>query len=171
MGAQQDLENKMDELLVKKAPFQIPENGKKAIVRYLPIISLILGILSLLVALRLWNAARKYDDVIDSLNRFGVNTGLYDYNALYYIALIAVVIMGVILIAAYKPLSQKLKKGWDLLLLGTVVSLAFGVIYLFTGPGDIGNFIGSLIGTLIGLYILAQIRSHYKGASAVKTEK
>ncbi len=170
MGAQQDLEKQMDELLVKKAPFQIPENGKKAIVKYSPIIAIVFGVLSLLGALSLWNAARRYDDVIDGLNRFGINTELYDYNALYYISLAAVVVQGVILLAAYKPLSQQLKKGWDLLLLGTVVSFGFGVLYMFTGPGGVGNLITSLIGVLISLYILAQIRSHYK-TTAPKTEK
>lgn len=168
MGAQQDLEKQMEDMLVKKAPFQIPENGKKAIVQYLPIISLVFGIISLLAALGLWNATRRVNDLYYNLNNLGISTGLHHYNFLYYTALVALVVQAIIMLVAYKPLKDKLKKGWDLLLLGVVLSLVFGILYLSTDTGGIGDFIGTIIGTIVGLYILAQIRSHYKIAGASK---
>ena len=51
---QKQLEDKMEEYLVKKAPIQIPENGKKALVQWMPWIALVFGVLSLLSALGLW---------------------------------------------------------------------------------------------------------------------
>lgn len=173
MGAQQDLEKQMDNMLVKKAPFQIPENGKKAIVRYLPIISLIFGILSLLAAVTLWNTANRLDDAVNTINAFNRAYGgdTINYGLFYYVAVSAIVIQGVLLLMAYRPLSQKLKKGWDLLLLSSVISFLFGVFYLLTDSGSLGNFIGTIIGTIIGLYILAQIRSHYKNGATAKPEK
>lgn len=173
MGAQQDLEKQMDTMLVKKAPFQIPENGKKAIVQYLPIISLIFGILSLLAAVTLWNTAHRLDDAVNTINAisraYGGNT--ISYGLFYYLALSAIVIQGVLMLMAYKPLSQKLKRGWDLLLISSVISFIYGVLYLLTDSGSFGNFIGTIIGTIIGLYILAQIRSHYKTSVIAKAEK
>jgi hypothetical protein len=166
MGVQADLEKQMESIFVKNAPFQIPENGRKAIAKYLPVISLVFGVLSLLAALSLWNAARKVDDLVETANQFarvyGIDNGLVDYGTLYYIALIALVVQGVLMLVAYKPLSQKLKKGWDLVLLGVLLSLVFGVLYLFTDSGFISNLIGSLVGAIIGLYVLAQIRGQYK---------
>lgn len=114
----------------------------------------------------LWNSARKVDDVVNSLNSLGIKTG-YDYGMLYYLAVIVLVVQGVILLMAYKPLKEVSKKGWDLMLLSVLVSFAFSLLYLFTDVGTFGNFLLSLIGTTIGLYILAQVRSHYKGVKAV----
>lgn len=177
MGAQQDLEKQMDEYLVKKAPFQIPENGRKGLVKYLPVIALVFGIISILAALSLWNTARQADDLIDGLNRLGLSTG-YDYGMLYYVALGTLIFQGVLLLMAYKPLNERSKRGWDLLLFGVVVSFIFGIFYLFTDVGSFGNFLGSILGTIIGLYILAQISSHYKAskpsdskATVAKSEK
>lgn len=174
MGAQHDLEKQMDDLLVKKAPFQIPEDGRKTIVKYLPIIALVFGILSLLAALRLYNATRKvaeYADEINELSRAFGNGNVVEYTFLYYIALLVLVLQGLILLVAFKPLKSNQKKGWDLLLLGVVTSFAFGLMYLFTDFGNLANFIGTIIGTVIGLYILAQIRSHYKGSVTAKKEE
>ena len=170
MGTQQNLENKMDEMLVKKAPFQIPENGRKAIVQYLPWIALVLGVLSLLGALGMWQTAHRVGDFADTLNQINRTYGgrTIDYGLVYYLAMTSLVVQGVLMLMAFKPLQNKLKKGWDLLLVSSLIGLVYSVLYLVSDSGGVGNFIVSIIGTIIGLYILAQIRSHYKGSVTKK---
>ncbi len=67
---QKKIEDTMDEYLVKKAPFQIPKNGQKAIVEWLPWISLVIGIFSLLAALSLWRSAHRVNEYINATNDF-----------------------------------------------------------------------------------------------------
>lgn len=173
MGALQPLEDKMEELLVKKAPFQIPENGRKALVKYLPIIALVVGILSLLAALSLWRAARSVDDFVNVVNQYSQSLGLntINYGLVYYLALVALIVQAVLLLMAYKPLKDKQKRGWDLLLFGEVASFAYGITYLFSDSGRIGDFILNVIGVVIGLYLLAQIRSYYVGKKSTEATK
>ncbi len=173
MKAQQQLEEAMDKYLVKDAPFQVPESGRKALVEYLPILALIGGILTFLAAVSLWNLAHTAIHITNTLNdvarSYGVSTGVdtINYGLLFYLSFAVLIAQGALLFAAYSGLKARSKKrGWDLLLLNTAASVVYGVIYTFTDTGHFSTIVTSLIGALIGFYLLAQIKGHYKDAPA-----
>lgn len=168
MSQLKKIESTMDEYLVKKAPFQIPANGRKAIVEWAPWISLVVGILSLLAALSLWQAGHRVNQVIDATNDFlrayGGNTvsTAPKLSAFFYVALAALVVQAALMLYAFPGLRAKNKaSGWTILLISSLINLVYGVFVAFTDYGSFSNLFFSLLGTLIGLYILAQIRGNY----------
>lgn len=175
MQAQKQLEATMDKYLVKDAPIQIPENGRKALVQYAPFLAIIGGILTLLGALSLWRLAHDAKDVVDGLNEiartYGIDTGVntVNYGVLFYVSFAILVAQGLLLLFAFKGLQAKSKKrGWDLLLLSIVANFVYGLVYAFTDTGSLINIVSSVIGTVIGLYILAQIKSYYTTPKTAK---
>jgi uncharacterized membrane protein YhaH (DUF805 family) len=169
---QKQLEKIMDEYLVKKAPFQIPLNAKKAITSWAPWIALVIGLLSLLSALSLWSLAREADKYIDisyEIGRtYGIESTARDVSTMVYVSIVVLAIQGIILAVAFKGLQEKSKsRGWDLLLLSTLLGFAYSFSTLFISNLRTGtDFIFSLLGALIGLYILAQIKDRYKNDKA-----
>lgn len=171
------VESWMDEYLVKKAPFQIPNNGRKTIAEWMPWISLVVGILSLLAAWSLWQSGHRVNELVSYTNDFirayggeGATT-VQELGVLFYVALAALVAQGALMLYAYPGLkAKKLSTGWSVLLLSSLINLVYGVFVAFTNYGSFSNLFFSAIGTLIGLYILAQIRSQYSGGKAAKTE-
>lgn len=172
------IEKLMDEYLVKKAPFQIPSNGRKGLVEWLPWIALVVGVLQLIGAWQLWRAGRYYEEAVGYLTEFsrayGVDTPSYSVGPTFYLAVAAFTVSAVLMLVAFPGLKDKSKKkGWDILLISVIFSLAYGVFAAFTSSrfgGGFGDLLGSLIGALIGLYLLAQIKDLYKGAKATKSE-
>lgn len=160
------LEKTMDEYFVKKAPFQIPDNGRKAIVEWAPWISLVFGIIAILAAIGLWNTGHRADVVIDYVNTLSQTYGgetVNNLGATYYLALGALIFQGALMVVAFPGLRAKSKsKGWSILLFGTVANFIYGLFVAFTNYGALSNLVGSVIGVVIGLYILAQIKSYYK---------
>ncbi len=181
---QKKVEDAMEEYLVKKAPFQIPDNGRKAIVEWLPWISVVVGAISLFAGLALWKSAhtvnRFVDNANDWLKAYGAEPvhSTHNIGLFFYIALAVIVVQGALALYAFPGLKARNKKtGWNILLLSTVLNLFYGVFVFISDYGDFGNIVGSLLGTLIGLYILAQIKSYYtpikdkKSAPAEKPKK
>lgn len=160
------IEKTMDEYFVKKAPFQIPANGRKTLVDWLPWISLIFGILGLLAAWGLWQSGHRVGELVNYVNTLAETYGGEKVNSLgatYYLALAALVAQSALMLAAFPGLKERSKsRGWNILLVGTLLNFVYGLFIAFTNYGSLGNLIGSVIGVVIGLYVLAQIKSHYK---------
>lgn len=154
------IEEKLDELLVKKAPFQIPEEGRKGIVKALPWVALIGGVLMLLAAWYLYRAVTALSHLADWLGAYGANVGP---GPLVWVALALLVVEAVMMFMAFTGLQANKKAGWNLLFYAAVLHVAQAVVQAI-GYTDIGHLIMSLIGALAGLYILFQVRSHYMGA-------
>jgi hypothetical protein len=168
MKAQQQVERQMDEYLVKKSPFQLPENGKKAIVQYIPYLALLGGILSFLSAWGLWRLGHRVNELAQSVNDFARSYGVettYTDNQLgvfYYVALLALVAQGALMLYAYPGLKERSKtRGWDILLYSTLAGFLYGVFVAITNQGTLFHFLSSLVGALIGLYLLAQCKPYY----------
>src|SRR3989344_736945 len=68
MSAVDSLEKSLDGVFGSKSPVKLPENGKKAIVQWLPWISVILGVLTLWGAYALYHWARVANDVVNYVN-------------------------------------------------------------------------------------------------------
>jgi hypothetical protein len=127
--------------LKDKAPFQVPEGGRKAIVQYGPWIELILLILSLpllLLALGLTAAFLPFAAV----GAPGIG--------LAWVALLAQIVLQVI---ALPGLFARKRQGWDFAFYAVGVGLISSVLY--------GNLLNAIVSAVIGMYILFQVRSYY----------
>lgn len=171
MSALQSLESSLDELFVKKGP-ALPAGGKKAIVKYLPWVSLIIGILTLLSAFWLWQWAHTANDLINAVNSYnaylqasGVPTGSTSHLTLnIWLGLIVLTIEGLLYFSAYFGTRDRKKSGWNLLFYGLLLNLVYGVIMAFSSyNGGFSNLLGALIGFAIGGWLLFQIRASYLG--------
>lgn len=176
MAALADLEKKLDEVFVKKAP-ALPESGKKWIVEYLPWINVILGVLALWAVYTLWNWARWTNDWANYANSLStmyggsatISTSRWTVGVWLSLAVLAA--QAVLYIVAFPALKARKKSGWDLLFYAALANVAYGLVLMFTDYGGFGNFLSSLVGTVIGLYFLFQIRSLYLGKPATADAK
>lgn len=137
-----DLIGFLDFYLVKKAPFQIPDNGREWIVRFGPWITVVLLILLLPLLL-----------VALGIGAVFMPVGGVGYAAGFGIMTIVLIIELGLMIAALPGLFARKMAGWTLLFYSQLVGIVYNV---FTG-----NIIGGLLMGLIGLYILFQVRMKY----------
>jgi hypothetical protein len=175
MSALQPLENSLDDLFVKQAP-ELPLNGKKALVQYLPWISLFLGLISLWTVYVLWHWAHLANNLINYANSISAAYGgpMISNNRLSFgiwVGLTVLAVEALLYIAAYPGLRDRKKSGWDLLFYGLIINVVYGVVIAFTSYGGVGNLIWTLLGSAIGFYFLFQIRGSYKGARAKAGKK
>lgn len=139
------LEDKLDELLVDKAP-SLPTYWKETIVRYSPWLTLIAMILLLPLVLPLLGIGAL-------LTPFsymgGVGTGMN-----YTFSLLVSVVTLVLEAMAIPGLFKRSRKAWYLLYYATLLGALSSLIDFNIG--------GLIIGTLLSLYILFQVKSYYK---------
>lgn len=153
---------------------KIPEGGRKALVNWAPWLALAFGILSLLSALWLYNWAHAANNVINYTNELSRSLGVTSpanearLTLAVWIGLAVMIVEGVIYLLAFPKLKERLKSGWDLLFLGTLVNLVYGIVIVFTSYSGVSGLIGSLLGTAIGWYFLFQVRSYYSAAAKKK---
>lgn len=168
----ESIEKSLDNLLVKNAPVQLPENAKKTIVEWLPWINLVFGVLQLWAALAFWQLAHLTNNLVDYANSLYAVTGnatrVSHLGLFFYVSIIVLVADGVLILAAFPGLRAKSKvRGWNLLFYGLILNLVYGVFRLFT---DIGGGFGSLfwavVSAVIGAYFLFQVRSYYNGTKS-----
>ena len=161
-----NLEARLDDLFVRSAP-RLPEGARKGLVNWLPIISLVVGILSLLSAWSLWHWAHAVDNVLGGLcNAYSVsgcgNLGVVSrFSVWVWLAIIMIGVEGLLYLLAYPGLQARKKEGWNYLFYGALLNLAYAVVSLFTGYNAVPNFLGALIGSAVGFYFLFQIRDMY----------
>lgn len=175
MGPLKQLEESLNPVFTENAPVQLPENVKKWIVEYGPIIGAVIGVFGLLGALSLWRAAHLVDNLVDYSNAlskaYGTGQTVNELGIFFYLSFASLLITSVISIAAYPGLKARSKKrGWDLLFLSAIISLLYSILnaaYSFS----FFNLLSSLVGSAIGLYFLFQIRSYYMGAKKTTPAK
>jgi predicted neutral ceramidase superfamily lipid hydrolase len=169
----QKVENSLGKLF-ESAP-KIPESGRESVAKAMPVIALVFGILQLVGAYSVWRLSRVVE-ALDSLARaisvnYNQNYGISAFDkTLIYIGVLVLVVDAVILLMAYDPLSKRKKKGWDLLFLGALLNVAYGVLSVFINGRGVGSLIVSLIGSGLGMWLLFQIRGKYSGVNE-KVEK
>lgn len=173
MGALQSLEDQLAGLFKDLPP--LPKGAKDLLVSWWPYIALAIGVLQLLAAWGLWQAANWSSAYLDSINRLsqyatGTSIGYSDTDRMIiYGGIILLVVNAVIFFMAYSPLTKRAKRGWDLLFLASVINVVYGFIQIFMSGRGVGSFLVSLVGSAIGFYLLFQIRERYaKGKPAKK---
>ncbi len=135
--------------LFKKAP-HLPPNIRQTLVDIVPWIALIGGILGVVGIL----SASTFTSMVFTFSflRFGMFPMLYTVGMLIGLA------AAVLNLAAYQPLTQFKKAGWNYLFYGMllgVVSFAFSFVAGYA-------HLGQLAGLVIGFWLLFEIRDAYK---------
>ena len=136
----------LNNYLVIKAPFQIPDAGKEWIVKYGPWIAVVLLILLLPPILLLLGIGAV-------LTPFGGASYAAGYS---YVAIITLVQAGMT-VAALPGLFARKMSGWTLLFYSRILGIATTLL--------LGNVVSAVIGGIISLYILFQVRPLYEPAA------
>jgi hypothetical protein len=140
--APKDVIGFLDFYLVKKAPFQIPEGGKEAIVKYGPWVLVVLLVLSIPAVLLL----------------LGIGTVLLPFGGLPYAggfglaAVLLLVSLG-LEVASLPGLFARKMSGWKLLFYARALAVLAGLASWAA--------LSAIIGGLISFYILFQVREKY----------
>lgn len=154
----------------KGAP-KLPKGFKDWLVKYLPWFTLIGGLLSIWAAWSLWHWAHIANALINYANSlsqaFGGQTVATSRMTVgIWLGVIVLAVEAVVYLLAFPGLKAHKKAGWNMLFLGSIINVVYGVVVMFTDYGGAGNLIGALIGTIIGWWILFQIRDYYTGKKA-----
>ncbi|OGH12734.1 MAG: hypothetical protein A2776_01915 [Candidatus Levybacteria bacterium RIFCSPHIGHO2_01_FULL_40_10] len=124
----------------------LPKSWTEVIVKITPWLALIFGVLGVLTSL----AAVGILTVLAPFVAMGSGVGTASGGIIG--AVLALVSSG-LLLAAFPGTKAKKMSGWNMLFYSEVVSLVASVIAMT---------ISGVVGVLIGLYILFQIKNHYK---------
>jgi predicted neutral ceramidase superfamily lipid hydrolase len=159
------LEKSLNEIFVGSGPALNPKT-KKLIVKYLPWISLFLGLLTLLTAYNIWKWAHivnVYASYTNSLSQLygGPIASTNHMSIIICLSILILIIEATMFIAAFSATSAHKKVGWSLLLYVLLVNLAYGLVITFTEYGGFSSLLLSIVGSSIGLYFLFQIRKEY----------
>ena len=133
----------LDYYLVKKAPFQIPDNIRELIVKIGPWITVVLLVISLPALLLI----------------LGIGTALVPFGGPAYAtgfglaAILLIVQLGLEALALPGLFARKMS-GWTLMFYAQVVGVLSSLMY--------GAIVGAIVGGLIGFYVMFQVRGLYK---------
>ena len=150
-GALNNLEEILEEYLVKKAPFQLPKNVKEIIVKfapYLAILGVVMGIPGVLALLGAGTILAPLGFV------GGMMTGRPFLGMGYLVSIIFLGAMVVLEALAIPGLFSKSKKAWTFIYWSALVGVVQNIISFNIG--------GLVIGGLISMYFLFQVKEYYK---------
>ena len=139
-----DLIGFLDYYLVTKAPFQLPDAAKEAIVKYGPWIAIVLLLLGLPAILFLLGIGALIAPF----------AGAAYATSFTYTAIFLLVIFG-LEIAALPGLFARKMQGWRLIFYARLIAIVSSLVS--------GLIINAIVGGVISLYILFQVRPLYEG--------
>lgn len=161
MTSLKSIETKLNDVFKGLPP--LPNNGKESLVKAWPWIALIFGVLQLLAAYSLWRLASFVERLNSWVTYYTATSPLSATDkAIIYLGVVVLLVDAVILLMAYPHLKTRNRRGWDLLFLGALINVVYGVVQIFINDRGIGSFIFSLLGSAIGFYLLFQVRDKYK---------
>lgn len=150
------------DMLVYKAPFQIPKGGTDWIVKYGPWLALVGGVLTIffVVPTFLWAiSAVTYTNTLAM--SYGIST--IAVGPIFYISLVVLAVQIILLFLSIPLLLKRQRRGWLLMFYSSVISVVYTVFNTFSyGFFNFGTLLMGLIGAAIGFYVIFQIRSYYK---------
>lgn len=160
-------ENKLNDVFVKKAPYQIPEKSKKTLVEFMPWISLVAGLLGLLAAKALWSLGHYTNKLVDTINQisqvYGVKSHAPSLGVAYWLALVVLIGFSVLDVVAFPGLRAKSKaRGWNLVFFGALLNVLYAMVLIFVDGRGVGSFIWGILTAIVSFYLLFQVRSQYK---------
>ncbi len=165
MGVVQQAESNLEKVF-KDLP-KLPNSSKEALAKVWPWLALIGGVIQLFAALALWRLAdwaERVTDVANSLSVYytGYTAGPTGFEkTVIYVGVVVLLVDAVLLLMAFPKLQKRLKSGWDLLFLASLLNLVYAVLQIFTFQRGFGSFIGGLVGSAIGFYLLFQVKEKF----------
>lgn len=150
----------------KSAP-KLPNNAKETLVKVWPFLALIFGVLQLFAAWGLYDLTRSVNNIATYFGTvLNVNIGYSGKDKFFiYLGIAVLVVDAVIMLMAYPKLVKRLKGGWDLLFLGSLLNVAYSLVNLFITGRGVGDFLMSLLGSAVGFYLLFQVKEKYASKS------
>lgn len=146
-GAPSDVMGFLNYYLVEKAPFSLPQGLIDFLVRFAPIVSLILGVLGAIGAIALFGLGSV-------LGPFVVLGGGASALGSTFLAAIFSGIIAVLYIMAYSGLKARKISGWNML-------FYIETLYILSDLVSV-RIASAVFSAVIGYYFLFQIRSAYK---------
>ena len=150
----------------KGAP-PLQKSTKESLATAWPWVALVFGVLQLAAAWGLWrlfDRAQPFEELANQYSQYfgGADIGYSSFDkTMIYLAIAIAVVQGVLLLMAFSPLRDRLKKGWDLMFLSAVIGVAYSVSTLFVDGRGVGSFIFGMIITGFVLYLMFQLRDMY----------
>ena len=142
------LEALLDEYLVKKAPFSLPNNVKEFIVKVAPYLIIVMAVLAapiIFTALSLSVLLAPFAFLS------GVSGGGFGFFGVVHVVTSLASI--VVELFAVKGLLSRTKRGWTLVFYASIISLLGSVLAL--------NIVNGILGAVIGWYFLFQVKDKY----------
>ena len=137
----------LDEYMVKKVPFHIPQGGKDFLVKVAPYLILIFSVLSIPVILAALGIS-MFATPFMMLGGYGY------YGVLGFVIGLLTLIVMIMQLTAVSGLFARSRKAWTTLYHVSLIELLINLISW--------NVVGGIIGSIIGWYILFQVKSEYK---------
>lgn len=144
------------------APFQLPEEWRKNIVRVAPWIALIAAVLGGLAALGLLFPLVGWSAFLGIISPW--------FTLMSWMAFAALVGQTVLMALAYNGLKRQQIEGWNYVFYGALLSIAWSLFNWLQYPSNIGALLGAAIAAAVELFILFQIRGYYTGAKKVASK-
>lgn len=147
----------LEPTFTKNAPWQMPEEWRKGLVKWLPWVNLILGVLLLPGALALIG-------LMGLVNTAAVAVG-YNGSPLGMLAGVVLIVSIALLIVTFPGMRKQQLSTWKILFWAYIIYFIYDVVNVIAGgltAMPIFNLIWSAIGTAIGLFVLFQIKHYYK---------
>lgn len=150
-GAVGKLESTLEEYLVKKAPFQLPDNVKEIIVKFAPYLAILGVVMGIPGVLALLGAGT----ILAPLGLVGgMMTGRPFLGFGYIVSVLFLGVMVLLEGLAIPGLFSRSKKAWTFLYWSALVGVVQNIVTFNVG--------GLIIGGLISMYFLFQVKEYYK---------
>jgi len=133
----------------------MPEDAKETFAKAWPYLALIFAIFQILGAYSAWRVV-QFVDQFNYYQSFSTSDRIT-----IYLGVIIMLVDAAVLFLAFSPLQKRAKRGWDLLLLGNFINIAYAVVALLMVGYGMGSSLMSLLATVIGLYLLVQVREKF----------
>lgn len=150
-GVLSQLEAILDEYMVTKAPFALPQEVKEFLVNVSPYLIIIFVVMALPIIF----AALGLTAILTPFAMMGGYRYGFDWGFGAIIGLVISVISIIIEIMAVPGLFKRTKGAWRLLFYASIVSLIGSIL-------SVSGIISGIIGTIIGWYLLFQVKELYK---------
>lgn len=156
------VENALNDVFGDKASFQLPKDIKELLVKIAPWLALIGGILGLISAYNIWQWAHRVNRITEAFRVFDTVLPQQSVNLslMFWVSIATTVLFAVLALLAFPGLQAKKKVGWNLMFYSLLANIAYSVATLFYDGGN--SFLMTLVTSAVGLFILFQVRSHYK---------
>lgn len=157
------IEETLDAFFRKNAP-SIAASSKDFIVKYIPYVSLIMGLLSFLTFWSLWEWIRAANKLVDFANDAAAKYGTppaEHVHIMAWVGLILLLAQAIFFLRAYAPLRNRQKDGWNFFFYAVLVDTLYSILVVFTDYAGLFSMVWNVIWNTLVLYFLFQIRSHY----------